>query len=282
MILPDRLIDFIRTSINNHQLDEIQRSSDDWNARNEGNTISGSSFSKCIRMCYYRFTGKNNVQSDPAFGENLDEKSRNNMYYGLLIEREIITALEKYGAGGVVHKDQQVPPTVQRYEMADGVWLSAANDLLIEQLDDKGSYFIPIEIKTGDRPQGFYSGGKWVNPDKWWKEYTGYVEYHRQVMQWMYLAELNGLRVPYGLIILHRRGVQALKFIVFRNTDVELEPAVEADEIIDYVTEREVIAQRNAELVTAIQFGEEPAYDPSVPSFLCSRCPHLAQCEETR
>ena len=149
-------------------LESLQESTKAWETRNAGDTISGSAVSKCIRLCYYRWNDKGNEHAkDPAFTNKLSDQSKRNMYFGLLVEELLIDAVRKKGipGGGIVHKEQDKPPVVVTHTES-GITRSAANDMVIEGLDENGKFYVPTECKTTDR--GFSRKDpetqKWTTP----------------------------------------------------------------------------------------------------------------------
>lgn len=285
MIEPTQFIETVNEALHSTYMTALKESTAQWEVRNEGDTISGSAVSKCIRLCYYRWNDKGNEHAkDPAFGDKLDIKSKRNMHFGLLVEDLLIQSLRDHGipGGGIVHKDQDKEPVVVTHEDS-GITLSAANDMVIEGLDDDGKFFIPTECKTTDRVHSYKEKdtGRWITPKIWWEEFTGYDEHKRQVMQWIYLAQKNEMRVPYGCLFYLRRGTWEVKFIIIL-VDNSYWNIDGAREVLDYGVYQEGITRRNESLITSITMNLEPNYDPEIPEIICSGCTYLKQCKATR
>lgn len=286
IIDPNQFIETVTNSLNATRDKELERSSKEWEKRNSGDTISGSAFSKCLRLCYYRWFDKKARQpKDPVFTDSLDEQTKRYMYFGLLLEDILIDSLRKHGipGGGIVHKDQDKEPVVMT-STVDGITRSAANDMVIEGLDDIGTFYIPTECKTTDRLFSFKEKGtdKWITPAKWWDSFTGYDEHKRQVMQWIWLANKNGYRVPFGCLFYLRRGTWEHKFIIIDASQGSYWDVPGAVEIIDYNIKEPELDQRNHDLVHSITNNVEPIYDPTIPKFVCKGCNYLKQCKESR
>lgn len=287
MIKPDAYIQTIEDALEEYYVRHLQDSSEEWEARNSGDTISGSGFSKCVRLCWYRWFDEASKRQpkDPAYTDKLDIKSKRNMFFGLLVEDFLIKALRERGipGGGIIHKDQTGEPVVVTDEV-NGITRSAANDMVLEGLDEEGKYYIPTECKTTDRGFSFRdpkNDGKWTSPAQWWDSFTGYLEHKRQVMQWIWLARRQGWRVPFGIIFYLRRNSLDTKYILIDvSGDAHIYP--EADEIIDYFQYEEELTQRNEQLVTSISLGIEPTYDETVPDIMCKGCNYLERCKQSR
>src|SRR3546814_2940481 len=72
----------MESALSRYYLDTLKTSTEQWQKRNSGNTISGSGFAKCLRLCYYRWFDTNREHKDPAFGDKLDITSQRNMFHG--------------------------------------------------------------------------------------------------------------------------------------------------------------------------------------------------------
>lgn len=285
MITPTQFIQTINDALHQTYMKALEESTTQWEARNEGDTISGSAVSKCLRLCYYRwFDTGNETAKDPVFTDKLDLKSKRNMHFGLLVEELLIQSLRDYGipGGGIVHKDQDKEPVVVTHT-TNGITLSAANDMVVEGLDDKGKFFIPTECKTTDKIRSHKEKGtdRWITPDLWWNEFNGWEEHKRQVMQWIYLAQKNDMRVPFGCLFYLRRGTWDVKFVIIA-VDNDYSLVEGACETIDYNFHMNDMNNRNQLLVTSISNKLEPPYDPEVPDIICKGCNYLKQCKETR
>lgn len=285
MITPAQFIQTINDALHQTYMTALEESTTQWEARNEGDTISGSAVSKCIRLCYYRwFDSGNEMAKDPVFTDKLDLKSKRNMYFGLLIEDILIQALRDHGipGGGIVHKDQDKEPVVVTHTK-EGITLSAANDMVVEGLDNSGKFFIPTECKTTGKVFSHKEKGtdRWITPQIWWDEFIGYEEHKRQVMQWIYLAQKNNMRVPFGCLFYLRRGTLEVKFIIIM-VDNDYSMVDGAAEVIDYNFHQDEMDRRNESLITSITMKLEPQYDPSVPEIICKGCNYLKQCRATR
>lgn len=262
-----------------------------WHKRNSGDTISGSGFAKCLRLCYYRWFDENREHKDPAFGDKLDIKSQRNMFHGLMVEEWVIGALKQFGlpGGSLVHKEQDCHPVVLTHAVTgdNGVVItrSAANDMVVECMDGKDRYYIPFECKTTDRTftsrrPGFSK--QWLNPDTWWSEFKGYYEHKRQLMQWIWLAHRNEMKVPFGILFYQRRGTLETKYIVIAVDSDNLERFAGATEVIDYYNHDEELSQRNTEMTNAIWFKQLPTYDHTISAKVCQSCMYRKQCESER
>jgi CRISPR/Cas system-associated exonuclease Cas4 (RecB family) len=288
MITPQEFIKLVNGSLHATYDKALEKSTGEWETRNSGDTISGSAFSKCIRLCYYRWFDEEHRRQtkDPVFTDKLNEQSRRNMYFGLLAEDILIKSLEQFSlpGKGTVHKAQDSPPVVVT-DTVEGITRSAANDMVLEFEDEtEGQYFIPTECKTTDRAYGFKdkATGKWITPQTWWDRFTGYDEHKRQVLQWIWLAKKNGMNIPFGCLFYLRRATWETKYIIIDSNQSSYWDIEGASEIIDYTVYAPYLDHRNEQLVHSITTETEPPYDPGVPDIICKNCNYLKQCKETR
>ena len=286
MIDPNTFIETVNNSMSTTYMLALTRSTKEWEVRNSGDTVSGSAVSKCIRLCYYRWFDKESRQvKDPVFTDKLDDKSIRNMYFGLLVEDILINALKTNGipGGGIIHSDQTKPPVVLT-DTVSGITRSAANDMVVEGLDEDGQFFIPTECKTSDRQFSYKDKvtKEWMTPQKWWDSFTGYDEHKRQVMQWIWLAKKNDMRVPFGCLFYLRRGTWETKFIIIDTDSMYWDRSLKADQVIDYGVYAPEIDHRNEQLVTSITMDIEPEYDSLIPKFVCEGCNYYERCKATR
>lgn len=284
MITAKQFVQHMESALSRYYLDTLKTSTEQWQKRNSGNTISGSGFAKCLRLCYYRWFDTNREHKDPAFGDKLDITSQRNMFHGLLVEEVVIKAITMFGlpGGSLVHKNQDSPPVVLT-DIAGDITRSAANDCVLECMDEQGKYFIPFECKTTDRTFGRRdSTGKFISADDWWKSFKGYIEAKRQLMQWIWLAHKNEMRVPFGVLYYQRRGTLETKYIIVAVHEDNLYKFDGVTEVLSYYAHEDELTARNNELVFSIEHKQEPAYDPEISQNLCKSCLYLKQCKETR
>lgn len=281
MITTKQFTSTLVSSLDDAYLKRLQDSSADWEKRNEGNTISGSSFSTCLRLCQFR-ANENGTAKDPAFTDKLDDQSKRYMFFGLLAEEVVIDALTERGipTGGYVHKEQLGEPVVQRYDMG-GYTISAANDLVAECKDDNGLYYIPTEIKTTDRLFSRKIGDEWVTPQKWWDSFEGRDSNIMQLGQWIHIAKLNKHRVPFGVIIYLRRATWDVRLVVINVSDEDIAIHEQANvvRVIDYNILEQDIIDRNKKLKQAMTTDIEAEYDPSIPKYICKGCNYFHKCK---
>lgn len=290
MITAQEFVAHMESALSRFYKETLKASTVMWHKRNSGDTISGSGFAKCLRLCYYRWFDKDREHKDPAFGDKLDIKSQRNMFHGLMVEDWVIGALKQFGlpGGSLVHKEQDAPPVVLTDTVTENgveITRSAANDMVVECMGGKDRYFIPFECKTTDRTFTSRRPGsakEWVNPDKWWLEFCGYDEHKRQLMQWIWLARKNNMVVPFGILFYQRRGTLETKYIVIAVDAVNLDRFNGASEIVDYMMYEERMDIRNLEMVNALGYKVLPPYDPTISSKLCDSCVYKKQCESER
>ncbi len=281
MITTKQFTQTLVDALNDEYLRRLQESSAEWEKRNEGQTVSGSSFATCLRLCHFRFK-ENGYAKDPAFTDKLDDQAKRYMHFGLLAEEVVINALTARGipTGGYVHKEQLGEPVVQQYNMG-GYAISAANDLTTECKDDDGVYYIPTEIKTTDRVFSRKEGDTWVTPQKWWDNFEGRDSNITQLAQWIHIAKLNGYRVPFGVIFYLRRATWDVRLVVINVDDpsIDIHEQNEVVRVIDYAMLEPDIIARNEQLKAAMVNDVEPEYDPTIPKYVCTGCNYYNKCK---
>ena len=280
MITTKQFTQTLTEAMDAEYLRRLQESTLEWEKRNKGNTISGSSFATCLRLCHFR-NQEDGSTKDPAFTDKLDDQAKRYMHFGLLAEEVVINALTARGipTGGYVHKEQAGEPVVQTYDMG-GYTISAANDLTTECKDEDGIYYIPTEIKTTDRLFSRKDGDTWVTPQKWWDAFDGRDSNIMQLAQWIHIAKLNKHRVPFGVIFYLRRATWDVRMVVIdASGDMTAHEHSDVVRVVDYgVLEPDIIA-RNEQLKQAIINDVEPEYDPSIPSYVCKGCNYYQRCK---
>jgi len=285
LITTSQFCNTLTQSLDDEYLRRLQESTADWEKRNEGNTVSGSSFSTCLRLCYYR-DNESGSSKDPAFTDKLNDQAKRYMHFGLLAEEVVINALTARGVpgGGYIHKEQIGEPVVQSYDMGDYT-ISAANDLVVEAKDEEGVYYVPTEIKTTDRlfSRRLPDGAGWESPQQWWDSFEGRDSNILQLSQWIHIAQLNGYRVPFGVILYLRRATWDVRMVVINVTDNEYAGGMDGVvKVLDYNNLAPGVLARNEELKQAMVNNIEPVYDKAIPKYICDGCNYLAQCKRTR
>lgn len=254
--------------IKNHQ-DEKSR---EWKERNDGNVVSGSIFSQCVRKAWYSFF------TPPKEGE-FNSQARKRMFLGYVSEEIVLSALKEDPANIdiTVHHEQNETPVNQVIEK-EGVKLSTTTDLVLEyKKEDGASVYIPVEEKSTE-VSDYQRGGA----GEWWRKFEGYPAHRRQLSQWMYYAKENGLEVPFGLLLYLRRANYDLKpFIILDAQEIPFSP-VEDVSIDLYQDYKEIVEERIVELVASINNKTRPSFPDDVPSWLCKDCSFKEDCHDNK
>lgn len=250
--------------IKNHQADK----SAEWKERNDGQVVSGSTFSQCIRKAWYSFF------TPPTEGE-FNSVARKRMFLGHKSEEIILDAMREDPANVdvTIHYEQNSRPVNQVIEL-EGVKLSTTTDLVLEY---PGGIFIPMEEKSTE-----VSDWSRQKPADWWSSFKGYDFHRRQICQWMYYAKANGLNVPFGVLAYFRRAnLESKTFIFLDSEEVPFSPTGDSN-IELYSSYRDATASRITELLESIKTKTIPKFPSDIPDWLCRDCQFREGCHSNK
>jgi len=272
----------------------------DWEARNQAGTISGSSFALCLRQAWYRFKNQGN-EPNATFTPVAKQK----MFLGHNNEDIMIKALE-YGVtagvlGGETHTEQQSQPvneTVKRGTAEIPILFSSTTDIVKRFLDEGKHFEIPIELKNTEAHD-------YIKAKFWWDNFHPHADHLRQLAQNMLYKKENGIHVPFGLLRYSRRATyEAKNYLVIDTNDpvgkhINLHamygevPQAET-KVYNYEILEEIVSRRMQVLEECIVNDilppfpglqtkkQEDEFDENIPEYRCNTCPFKKDCWASR
>lgn len=236
---------------------KVQQKTDDWLARNQEQTISGSEFATCIRKAWYGFFNRDSSNS------NKDPHTNILFWLGHQCEEQFLEILNNFDEENKpqkIHTNQQEPPVHQVYPSDNR--FKCTTDFVLEYLSEKGNLFIPIELK---------SKGHMYN----WNAFQYWEHELMQVCYWIHYAKLNNYNIPYGKLIYISRADYSIKEVTV-SVDVPFHKlgriVKNYDEIRPYLQER---------IDREIFYLDQKVLPPkpvNIRSFLCRSCPFQQAC----